>query len=204
MDIFAFQLAIIFLPGLVWERVIAKYGLKRQPTQFEIGLRTFMFGLTVYVITYMIYAAIGFDFQIPELKRDTAFIADRKYILEFVTAVAVGILCSMLWLYAFNYKIPGRILRAIRATKKYGDEDLWDFIFNSRDRRVEYVYVRDYANEKVFSGWVVGFSETDRVRELLLRDVQVFDLAGQLLYESPLLYVGRPADAVDLEFPVTD
>jgi hypothetical protein len=163
-----------------------------------------MFGLTVYVITYMIYAAIGVDFYIPELRRDTAFIADRKYILEFVVAMTVGISCSMLWLYAFNYKIPGRILRAIKATKKYGDEDLWDFIFNSRDRRVEYVYMRDYANEKVFSGWVVGFSETDKVRELLLRDVQVFDLAGQLLYESPLLYVGRPADAVDLEFPVTD
>lgn len=116
----------------------------------------------------------------------------------------VAIACSILWLYAFNYKLLGKILQAVKATKKYGDEDLWDFTFNSRDKRVEYVYMRDYRNEKIFSGWVIGFSESDKVRELLLRDVQVFNLEGQLLYESPLLYVGRPADAVDLEFPVTN
>jgi Family of unknown function (DUF6338) len=203
MDIFLFQLAIVFLPGLVWERVIAKYGLKRPPTQFEIGLRTFMFGLLVYVITYVLYWAAGYHFYVPEIRRDTAFILDERYVIELAVAIVVAVFCSVLWLYAFNYKVLGRLLRTIRATKKYGDEDLWDFLFNSRDPRVEYVYVRDYANGKVFSGWVLGFSETDKVRELLLRDVQVFNLEGRLLYESPLLYVGRPIDAVDLEFPVT-
>jgi uncharacterized protein DUF6338 len=204
MDIFLFQLAIVFLPGLVWERVIAKYGLKRPPTQFEIGLRTFMFGLSVYVITYVVYWVAGYHFHVPEIRRDAAFIPDERYVIEFAVAIIIGVICSVLWLYAFNYKLLGRLLRTIRATKKYGDEDLWDFLFNSRDRRVEYVYVRDYANGKVFSGWVLGFSETDKVRELLLRDVQVFNLEGRLLYESPLLYVGRPTDAVDLEFPVTN
>ena len=204
MDIFFFQLAIIFLPGLVWERIIAKYGLKRPPTQFEIGLRTFTFGLTVYVITYMIYSAAGHDFYIPEIRKDAAFIIDQKYVLQFITALVVGLSCSFLWLYAFNYKVLGKILRTIKATKKYGDEDLWDFVFNSRDKRVEYVYMRDYPNEKIFAGWVIGFSETDKARELLLRDVQVFNLGGQLLYESPLLYIGRPAEAIDIEFPVTN
>jgi hypothetical protein len=40
MYIFFFQLVIIFLPGLIWERIVTRYALKREPTQFEIALRT--------------------------------------------------------------------------------------------------------------------------------------------------------------------
>lgn len=90
---------------------------------------------------------------------------------EYIATIVVSILCSVLWLYAFNYKLFGRFLRfiKIKATKKFGDEDLWDFVFNSADPRVEYAYVRDYENKKIFSGWVVGYSGGDKFRELLLR-----------------------------------
>jgi Family of unknown function (DUF6338) len=198
---FFFQMAIIFLPGLVWERIVSKYGLKKSPTQFDIALRTFTFGLTAYAVTFIIYATIGFDFYIPEIKKDSTFIADRKYVGEFIVALLVAFVGSILWLYAYNRKLLGRLLRKIGATKKYGDEDVWDYVFNSADPRAEYVYVRDYKNNKVFSGWVAAFSETDEVRELLLRDVQVYNLDGVLLYDVPLLYTGRPTDAVDVEFP---
>jgi hypothetical protein len=202
MDPFFFQLAVIFLPGLVWERVVTKYGLKRPPSQFETILRTFTFGLAAYAITFGLYAVLGRPFYFPDLQSRT-FIADTKYLAEFGSAFVVAFVGSVVWLYAFRWKILGKFFRFIRATKKYGDEDLWDYIFNSSDARVEYVYVRDYDAQKVFSGWVVGFSETDKVRELLLRDVEVYNLEGKQLYTSPLLYVGRPPDKVDVEFPVT-
>lgn len=202
MDFFFFQVAIIFLPGLVWERIVSKYALKRPPTQFEIALRTFTFGLTAYAVTYIVYSFAGHPFYLPDLKKDSAFIADEKYIAEFATTFGVALLGSIVWLYAFKWKLLGRFFRRIGATKKYGDEDLWDYIFNSSDPRSEYVYVRDYSAQKVFSGWVVGFSESDKVRELLLRDVEVYNLEGDLLYTTALMYVGRPPDSVDLEFPV--
>lgn len=123
MDIFFFQLAIIFLPGLLWERIVAKYGVKRPPTQFETALRTFTFGLTAYAVTYMIYGALGQEFLIPEIKKDAAFIADRRYIAEFIIACAVAVTGALVWLYVFTYRWFGRFLRKIGATKKYGDED---------------------------------------------------------------------------------
>ncbi|MDB5556031.1 MAG: hypothetical protein JWL86_6015 [Rhizobium sp.] len=175
--------------------------MKRSPSQFETALRTFTFGLTAYALTYIIYTLLGYDFYIPEVKKDATFIADRKYVGEFLGALFVAFGSSILWLYAYNRKLLGRFLRAIGATKKYGDEDVWDYAFNSADPRAEYVYVRDYKNNKVLSGWVAAFSETDKVRELLLRDVQVYNLEGDKLYEVPLLYVGRPTDEVDVEFP---
>lgn len=202
MDFFFFQLAVVFLPGLVWERIVSKYALKKPPTQFEIALRTFTFGLAAYAITYTLYGFAGYPFYVPELARDTAFIADTKYVAEFASAFAVAFVSSIIWLYAFKWKLLGKFFRYIGATKKYGDEDLWDYIFNSSDARAEYVYVRDYTAQKVFSGWVAGFSETDKVRELLLRDVEVYNLEGDSLYTMPLMYLGRSPECVDLEFPV--
>jgi hypothetical protein len=202
MDLFFFQLAIIFLPGLLWERIVATHALKTPPTQFEIGLRTFTFGLASYVIAYAIYAALGAEFLIPQVKREETFIADARYVGEFLTATVVAIVGSLIWLYGLQFKLVSRFLRCIGATKKYGNEDLWDFVFNAPEGRVEYVYVRDYANQKIFSGWVRGFSEpSEKMRELLLRDVQVFNLESKLLYETPLMYIARPIDDIHIEFP---
>jgi hypothetical protein len=202
LDFFFFQLAIIFLPGLIWERVVTKYALSRAPTPFEIGLRTFTFGLTAYVITYAILTVAGIQVVIPEFKKDASFIIDKRFLTEFATAVIVAVCGSVFWLYALNYRWSSRILRCIGATKKYGGEDVWDFTFNSSDPWSEYVHVRDYANNKIYSGWVKAFSESEKTRELLLREVEVFDLEGTRLYSMPLIYLGCAPDSVYIEFPV--
>jgi hypothetical protein len=137
------------------------------------------------------------------LKKDVPFIVDGRYLTEFLAAIAASLLCSVVWLYLTNHRLAGRFLRFIGATRKYGDEDVWDFSFNAPKAWSEYVYVRDYKNAKVFSGWVTAFSESEKTRELLLRDVEVFNLEGRRLYSSPLIYLGRSPDSVDIEFPVS-
>jgi hypothetical protein len=179
LDFFFFQLAIIFLPGLIWERIVAKYALKRPPTAFETGLRTFTFGLTSYVATFGLFFLFGIEVYLPEIQKDASFIVEARYLKQFLAAIAVSVLGAVLWLYILNYRWGGWLLRKIKATKKYGDEDVWDFAFNSPAAWSEYVYVRDYKNDKIFSGWVVSFSQTGEVRELLLRDTEVFDLEGK-------------------------
>ena len=94
-----------------------------------------------------------------------------------------------------------RFLQKIKATKAYGDEDVWDFTFNSSVPAVEYVHFRDFENKFVYAGWVMTFFETEKLRELVLRDVQVFDFEGVLQYEMPLLYLARNAESIHIEFP---
>jgi hypothetical protein len=53
----------------------------------------------------------------------------------------------------------------------------------------------------VFAGSVTTFSETGRLRELVLRDVEVFDFEGVLLYDVPLMYVARKPEDIHIEFP---
>src|SRR3981081_249856 len=109
MDFFFFQLAIIFLPGLIWERIVAKYALARPPTSFETGLRTFTFGLTCYFITFAIFSLLSLDVVIPEVKRDEPFIVDMKYVTEFSSAISVSFVGSVLWFYAINFRWMSRI-----------------------------------------------------------------------------------------------
>ncbi len=53
----------------------------------------------------------------------------------------------------------------------------------------------------VYSGWVSVFSETDRLRELVLKDSEVYDFDGNFLYQIPYVYLSRKPDDMHLEFP---
>jgi len=118
--------------------------------------------------------------------------------------MVISISSSILWLYAANYKILTRILQKIKATRKYGDEDVWDFFLNSSSKEVEFVNIRDFDRKVIFSGFVSVFSETDKTRELIISDVIVYDFDGIELYKTPRMYIANPTDSVIIEFPYVD
>ena len=88
--------------------------------------------------------------------------------IEIIVTSFVAFCCSILWLYFVKFNLLTRFVHLIGATKRFGDEDVWDFTFNARDRNVEYVHVRDFDKKIVYAGWVDLFSDTEKVRELVL------------------------------------
>jgi hypothetical protein len=105
------------------------------------------------------------------------------------------------FLYAENYKLLTRFLQSIRATRTFGDEDVWDFTFNSAGPAFEYAQFRDHAKGLVFSGWVASYSSSGEVRELVLERAQVHDFDGELLYEMPYIYLSRNPEDIQIDFP---
>ena len=74
LDIFFFQLIIIFIPGIIWERMDAQFGPSKVIQQWDILRRTFVFGLAAYVVTFCFYWAAswcigGLNFQLFNLRR---------------------------------------------------------------------------------------------------------------------------------------
>ncbi len=202
IDLLLLQLAVIFLPGIVWARLDASYAAKVKPTAVEFLLRAFLFGITAYAVEFLLFAAFGHSFRIADLAgAATRDVIGRDILREVLWALAIGAVLSVLWLYVSNYKLLTRLLQQIGATRKYGDEDVWDFTFNARATAVEYVHFRDFQNQSVYAGWVNTFSETDRLRELVLLDVIVYDFDGQELYRVPRLYLARAPDSIHIEFP---
>jgi hypothetical protein len=196
------QFAIIFLPGLIWAGLDSRYARKSKPSEFEYILRAFLFGMTSYAVTFVIYATFGWPFNLADLSGAAATGKFTPPIFkEVVSALVVGLVLAVLWLYASNYKWVTRFLQNIGATKTYGDEDVWDFTFNSSVAAVEYVHFRDFANNIVYAGWVKEFSETEKLRELVLRDAQIFDFDGNKLFDTPLIYLARDPENLHIEFP---
>ncbi len=206
MDIFFFQLVIIFIPGIIWERIDAQYGRSVTPLQqWDILRRTFVFGLAAYLITYCLYWLASFEisglnFEVFKFKKDDEFL-DASSVRLIFSASLVSLVSSVLWLYANTYKLVTRFLQWIKATKRYGDEDVWDYTFNSGRPEVEYIHLRDFEKKITYAGWVEAFSETEKQREVRLRDVIVYDFDGNTLFETPRVYLARKMDNIDIEFP---
>ena len=203
--LFILQLAVLFLPGVIWAHLDNKYASRKDDGQLWFLLRAMMFGLTSHGMTWLLYWAGSQEFLIPNL-----VIADKQTVItdrigwQIFWATITGFVLAVLWMYFINYKLLTRFLQAIGATKTYGDEDVWDFVLNSSDPATTYVHFRDFDNKIVYAGWVNVFSESEKLREMVLISAQVYDFDGQLMFESPRIYLARKPENLHIEFPAGD
>lgn len=203
MSVIVVQIALIFLPGIIWASFDARWASKKPVSQFQLTINAFLFGLATYAIVFLLYGLFGKKFDlVGDIVRDGAkSISLSNAWDEILFAVIIAFISSIIWIYFSTYKIFTRFLQTIKATNKFGDEDVWDYVLNSSDPSVEYVNVRDFEKEIVYSGYVSVFSETDKLRELILRDVEVTNFAGEILFNMPKIYIARAPDDIHIEFP---
>lgn len=201
---FLIQLALLFLPGVIWTHLDVRFGRKPNLSQIEFLFRSLLFGLASYLIVYLVYQMLGFEFVLVDLdKVEKQSVLNRAIAVQIAVATLAGGVLGIVWLYVVNYKLITRVLQKIGATRTYGDEDVWDYAFNSKSAESEYVHVRDFENKIVYAGWVRAFSESGKLRELLMYNVQVFDFDGALLFDIPRVYIARGTEGMHVEFPAT-
>jgi hypothetical protein len=174
-----FELAIIFIPGFIWMKIHSRYGAKGEKTQFDLVLNSFIFGVLSYALLDLIYACKGWTLKIFDLSPDSKKLLEPEIFPEIAAAVVISIIGGIVTLYVENNKLFTRFVQWIGATKTYGDEDVWDFTFNAGSRAVDFVHLRDFEQRVTYAGIVETFSESGQLRELVLRDVEVFDFDGQ-------------------------
>ena len=202
IDLLLLQLAVIFLPGIIWARFDASYAAKEKPSDVEFFIRSFIFGIIVYTVEFLIFSTLDWHFTMADLT-DAARreIVSKDIAYEIAGGIVISLILSLVWLYLCNYRILVWTLHKIRATKKFGDEDLWDYTFNLRDIAVEYVHVKDFANQYIYAGWVNTFSESGKLRELVLLNAIVYNFDSEELYRTPRVYLARLPENIHIEFP---
>jgi basic membrane lipoprotein Med (substrate-binding protein (PBP1-ABC) superfamily) len=67
VDLLIVQLAVIFLPGIIWARLDAGYAAKVKPTDVEFFLRAFLFGISTYAVEFLVFSAFGWSFSMADL-----------------------------------------------------------------------------------------------------------------------------------------
>jgi hypothetical protein len=197
-----FDLALIFIPGFIWMKIHTRYGPKIDRTQFDLILNAFIFGVASYVILYLIYRCKGWNLKLFGLETDNKRLIQPEMFPEIVFAALIALIGGVIGLYVENHKWLTRFVQLIHATNTYGDEDVWDFVFNSRSRAADFVHFRDFDQKVTYAGIVRTFSESGRLRELVLTDVIVYDFDGNEMYKVPSLYLARDRANIHIEFPI--
>lgn len=201
MDFALAQLALIFTPGILWANIDAKYGSGLKPRQITLLIRAFLFGMTTYFVLFQIYRYCGKAFAYVELGSDVNKIDLVELWDEIFWSIPLSFVLAIVWLLSVRFKVFMKFLHFIGATRRYGDEDVWSFTLNSGNAAVEYAHFRDLENGYIFAGWISTYSENGDNRELLLRDVIVYDEEGTKISSPPFLYISRPRANIWLEFP---
>jgi hypothetical protein len=193
------QLAVVFLPGLIWAQLAATYAMKERPRPAEFLVRAFIFGLLTYIVVYLIYELLGLEFSEPPVG-DSQQLITVGFADELLSSSIAAVAFSFIWIYGSTRKWMTRFLNHVGAATTHGKEDVWDLTFSRLRAEVEYVHVRDFERGITYAGWVRAYSETGKQRELLLRDVIVWDKASNKI-DVPLLYLARDGSNIHIEFP---
>lgn len=201
MNALVVQIAIIFIPGFLWASIDQRFGPRVNRTQTHFLIMTLIFGLISYSVAYIAYASFGLQFSTIAIDSENSIFL-TEFVDEILVSIPVAVTLATVWLYINNKKVVAKFLQKIKATRRYGDEDVWDFTLNSDVPHVEYVHFRDFENGYVYAGWVGAFSESEKLRELLLRDVVIYDIeSGKEILQSPHMYLSRNKENITLEFP---
>lgn len=203
MDLAVAQLALIFLPGIIWANLDRVYGTGVKSTAWEVTLKSFLFGIATYAVLYLIYSISGHEFSSTAINGDGGPHL-KDFTDEIVWSVPLSLILAVLWLYMVKFRLVMKSLHKICATNRFGAEDVWSFTFNSTQAHVEYIHLRDIEQGFVFAGWVNAYSEDEEIREILLRDAIIYDENGSVISEAPHLYISRKRDNMWVEFPYSE
>lgn len=205
MEVSSLLIRLVFLvfPGIVGSKVYRKLRGRADRPAWEDSVEIVMFAVAAYVVHGMaawILSGAGLDVHFTIFR---AFL-DEKTPIEWSTvavasciAVALAMIGSL-----FHYKQwLMRVGRWMRVSNRSGDGDLWEYFHELPD--TVWVFVRDHKVDLVYFGWIAAYSDSGKERELILRDVQVFENTrpADVIYATPVMYLARNRDDLTLEIP---
>jgi hypothetical protein len=198
MSLSSFIIRLIFLalPGILssklYRALVGKPTTKDWEDVLEIGLFSLviysLYGTGIAVLNWFGWVT-GFPTALQAFSDETIPIPWG----EIPIACVIGVFVALIAAYGHKFNVINRIGIKLRATRWYGDSDLWDMFF---ERPVAgWVYVRDHKRELVYLGWVDAYSDAGKERELILNNVSVFrEGEGEIegpIYTSPWMYISR-------------
>lgn len=212
LDVLTIKLLLLFFPGVICGYIVDKLTVHEPRNEFHFMLRAFVFGLSSYFLYWVVIHLINIGRKMPlevvflnSLVSGAPNISFREIFWATVLAVVLGLLITV----ESTYKLFMRLVQRIKVTRKFGDIDVWGFIFNSkRSNDIEWVTVRDFEHDLVYDGWFEAFSDDSKDVELLLRDVSIYkNSTGDFLYQIGAMYISRKRENITIEFrgvPIND
>ncbi len=196
------RLILLFFPGVICAYIVDTFTSHKPRTQFQFLLNSLVLGLASYFLYWVLlrlFALCGAN--PPEFVFLRALTDGQAPVVfrEVAWAVLIAGCLGLAVTFASSHKLHFRIVRRMGITKKFGELDVWGFVFNSP--QVEWVTVRDYSRNLAYDGWVQLFSDDSENAELHLQDVRVYkNDSGEELYSVSSLYLSLDRSSIAIEF----
>lgn len=182
------KMVFLIIPGAVTLYVFEKLTGSRKAKDWKEIVTLVFFS----VLSYAIYAGIAACWGSKDYAFLTTLYEEKKQIpwADILYASLISIVIAFVAAYFNRYKIINKIGKFLKATNRYGDEDVWNYFHNMPD--TEWVVVRDHKTNLAYYSAIAVFSDSDKAREILLQDADIFDnKSGAFLYSVDAMYFSR-------------
>ncbi len=197
---FTFRIIITGIPGIITYFLLSKLIGRVGKNTIEIVLLIFLFS----ILSYSIYdLASSSNDIIDKLFNESNNVKFNDILWSSFVAIIISFILS----YLYRYNILNWIGQKIKATKKYGDEDVWHYFHNAPEKQKNYgwIYIRDHKLDLLYYGYISVWSESEKNRELIITDVSVYNnINGEFLYDTNHIYISRNIDDISIEVPLNE
>jgi len=192
IDSFLIKILIVLFPGIIGFYIFHTFRATKANSIWEGSLEIFCFSFSSYLLKSIlsnIYHLHKISINEINPKNINAILFNSNISwseLFWVSLISIfiGIIVSIV----YNYKLVNRIGNFLCITNKYGDEDVWEYMFNSPN--IEWIFIRDYEKELTYFGYVKNFSDSKKDREILLTNVTVYTFKNSKLIDTiPAVYL---------------
>jgi len=201
---FLIRIILLVLPGIACSALYRHLRGRRTRKDWEDFLEILVFSFLCYTIYGLVDYAISSFYPADDplaafraLTNESVQI-DRPVARAIIWALVISLPVALLASYIDEYKLINRFGWVIKATKRIGDEDIWDYFNRSPD--IVWVNVRDHKLDLYYYGRIEAWSDSGQDRELLLKEVEVYkNSTAEFLYKSDVVYISRKADDLTID-----
>lgn len=198
------KLFLILLPGIIGVLVINELTIHKEQHYYLELIRVFTYSFFSFLIPDILIRIINCMLRICKcsIRFETVdivkHIASENFTIKThneIFAICCAILLSVLITKVKNDNLIFHIAHKLNITRRIDNQSVWDSVFDIDS----IVVIRDFVTTNTYYGRVEKYSDNCENREILLKEVRVFDQEGTFLYECESLYLSRQHNEFSIE-----
>lgn len=209
---FTIRLIIILIPGAIATITVDTLTLHKKWTTIYFFINSIILGGISYFALQLFWwlilwiVSLTDNFTTVESLNIWKSIISTNGKLEFIEVLAcipVSIIVGIIISYIVQKKIVFKIATKYGISRKFGDDSLYYYFLNKDN--VDWVYLRDIPNNLSYRGQVISFSEDESNKEIVLRNVTVYNYKDSLeLYSVEQIYLKFQSRDMIIEIPTIE
>lgn len=179
LSAFTIRIILLFFPGIVATALFRLISNKGNIENREYFVKALIYSFLSYGTLALFSLINKITIECTFFDALTDINVPINYIEVFVVTI-IAILISIVSLYMSNNNCLFKFGSKIRITTKTGEADVWGELFNNSNKGIkDFVYIIFVDKNLIYGGFVENFSLINQYREIILKEVRVFENEGK-------------------------